>query len=208
MRQRLVTASLALVVGLIVGSATFAVASGGTTAEVCVNAKSGNVRVADECRNSEYPLTIQGEQGPEGPEGQVGLTGPEGPEGQVGPEGRVGPEGQVGLTGPVGPEGPEGPAGTSALDVFGTDTQRASAGRGAECTLGEVILTAGSVSHGQIIANGQLLDISQNSALFSLYGTIYGGDGRTTFGIPDLGAAAPNDLTYAICVFGLYPSRN
>jgi hypothetical protein len=196
MRQRLATASLALVVGLIVGSATFAVASGGTTAEVCVNAKSGNVRVADECRNSEYPLTIQGEQGPEGPEGQVGLTGPEGP------------EGQVGLTGPEGPEGPEGPVGTSALDVFGTDTQRASAGRGAECTLGEVILTAGSVSHGQIIANGQMLDISQNSALFSLYGTIYGGDGRTTFGIPDLGAAAPNDLTYAICASGLYPSRN
>jgi microcystin-dependent protein len=33
---------------------------------------------------------------------------------------------------------------------------------------------------------GQLLAISQNAALFSLLGTIYGGDGRTTFGIPDL----------------------
>lgn len=33
--------------------------------------------------------------------------------------------------------------------------------------------------------NGQLLAISQNDALFSLLGTIYGGDGRTTFGLPD-----------------------
>jgi microcystin-dependent protein len=33
---------------------------------------------------------------------------------------------------------------------------------------------------------GQLLAISQNDALFSLIGTIYGGDGRTTFGLPDL----------------------
>lgn len=35
-------------------------------------------------------------------------------------------------------------------------------------------------------ANGQLLPISQNSALFSLLGTFYGGDGRTTFALPDL----------------------
>ncbi len=34
--------------------------------------------------------------------------------------------------------------------------------------------------------DGQLLPISQNTALFSLIGTIYGGDGRTTFGLPDL----------------------
>ena len=35
-------------------------------------------------------------------------------------------------------------------------------------------------------ANGQLLPIASNSALFSLLGTIYGGDGRTTFALPDL----------------------
>ena len=35
-------------------------------------------------------------------------------------------------------------------------------------------------------AAGQLLAISSNTALFSLYGTIYGGDGRTTFALPDL----------------------
>ena len=40
-------------------------------------------------------------------------------------------------------------------------------------------------------ANGQLLPIPSNSALFSLYGTLYGGDGRTTFGIPDMRGRAP-----------------
>jgi len=39
--------------------------------------------------------------------------------------------------------------------------------------------------------NGQLLPIAQNTALFSLLGTIYGGDGRTTFGLPDLRGRTP-----------------
>lgn len=41
------------------------------------------------------------------------------------------------------------------------------------------------------MCNGQLLAISTNTALFSLVGTIYGGDGRTTFGLPDLRGRAP-----------------
>jgi microcystin-dependent protein len=36
------------------------------------------------------------------------------------------------------------------------------------------------------MCDGQLLPIAQYTALFSLFGTIYGGDGRTTFGLPDL----------------------
>lgn len=40
-------------------------------------------------------------------------------------------------------------------------------------------------------ANGQLLPIAQNSALFSLLGTMYGGDGRTTFALPDLRDRVP-----------------
>ncbi|HWA92345.1 MAG TPA: tail fiber protein [Rhizomicrobium sp.] len=38
---------------------------------------------------------------------------------------------------------------------------------------------------------GQLLPISQNTALFSLLGTNYGGDGKSTFGLPNFGGAAP-----------------
>jgi microcystin-dependent protein len=40
-------------------------------------------------------------------------------------------------------------------------------------------------------AAGQLLPINQNTALFSLYGTTYGGDGRTSFGLPDLRGRVP-----------------
>lgn len=39
--------------------------------------------------------------------------------------------------------------------------------------------------------NGQLLPINQNQALFSLLGTVYGGDGRQTFGLPDLRGRTP-----------------
>ena len=39
--------------------------------------------------------------------------------------------------------------------------------------------------------NGQLLPIAQNTALFSLVGTTYGGDGRTTFGVPNLQGRHP-----------------
>jgi microcystin-dependent protein len=44
---------------------------------------------------------------------------------------------------------------------------------------------------GYATCDGQLLPISQNSALFSLLGTTYGGDGRTTFALPDLRGRTP-----------------
>ncbi len=44
---------------------------------------------------------------------------------------------------------------------------------------------------GWALCNGQILPISQNTALFSLLGTTYGGDGRTTFALPDLQGRAP-----------------
>ena len=53
--------------------------------------------------------------------------------------------------------------------------------------IGEVIMFAGNFApRGWALCDGQLLSISQNTALFSLLGTTYGGDGRTTFGLPDL----------------------
>lgn len=44
---------------------------------------------------------------------------------------------------------------------------------------------------GWAFCDGQLMSISQNTALFSLLGTTYGGDGRTTFALPDLQGASP-----------------
>ena len=53
--------------------------------------------------------------------------------------------------------------------------------------LGEII-TAGFnfCPRGTLEADGRLLPIMENTALFSLFGTLYGGDGRTTFALPDL----------------------
>ncbi len=44
---------------------------------------------------------------------------------------------------------------------------------------------------GWALCNGQLMSISQNTALFSLLGTFYGGDGRVTFGLPNLMGSVP-----------------
>jgi len=44
---------------------------------------------------------------------------------------------------------------------------------------------------GWALCNGQLLPINQNTALFSLLGTTYGGDGQTTFGLPNLQGRTP-----------------
>lgn len=103
--------------------------------------------------------------------------------------------------------------------------------------LAEIRLFAGAFApRGWMLCEGQLLTIESNSALFSLLGTNYGGDGRGTFGLPDLrgrvpiqsdydhpqgasqraASAATGDqvpvvgtlaLNYIICVEGIYPSR-
>jgi microcystin-dependent protein len=58
--------------------------------------------------------------------------------------------------------------------------------------LGEIRIFAGNFAPtGWAICDGSLLPISQNTALFSLLGTMYGGDGRTTFGLPDLRGRVP-----------------
>lgn len=58
--------------------------------------------------------------------------------------------------------------------------------------LGTVILFAGNYApYGWAICDGTLLPVNQYSALFSLLGTTYGGDGSTTFGLPDLRGRVP-----------------
>ena len=53
--------------------------------------------------------------------------------------------------------------------------------------IGEIVMFGGNFApRTWAFCNGQLLAISSNSALFSILGTTYGGDGRTTFALPDL----------------------
>jgi microcystin-dependent protein len=58
--------------------------------------------------------------------------------------------------------------------------------------IGQIVLFAGNFApRGWAFCDGQLLPIAQNDALFSILGTTYGGDGRTTFGLPDLRGRVP-----------------
>lgn len=168
------------------------------------------------------PAGAPGEQGEQGEQGVIGPAGPMGPKGEPGEPGPVGPMGLDGATGPVGPTGPagppgptgpEGPAGQDAdlAGYFGT-TAFASDGRSAvDCTIGEVRLSAATFGYG-MVADGRLLSISSYQALFSLLGTRYGGDGSTTFALPDLRDVAPksrngSSLNYFVCTDGVFPSR-
>lgn len=61
-----------------------------------------------------------------------------------------------------------------------------------EPLLGQIIMFGGNFApRGWAFCDGQLLPISSNSALFSILGTMYGGDGRTTFALPDLRGRFP-----------------
>jgi microcystin-dependent protein len=100
---------------------------------------------------------------------------------------------------------------------------------------GEIRLFAGdTVPENWLPCNGQLVQISGNQALYSVFGNAYGGDGRTNFALPDLRARIPVSadrnhgeklraashspqirkeeqpllaLSFCICMDGIYPSR-
>ena len=62
---------------------------------------------------------------------------------------------------------------------------------------------------GYAACDGSLLQISHSTALFALLGTQYGGDGTTTFALPNLTKMSPlPGLNYVICVDGIFPSRS
>jgi len=84
--------------------------------------------------------------------------------------------------------------GLFSFAIINFPMQEASAGAGSGAGIGEIIWF-GALFNERSTANcdGQLLPISQNTALFSLLGTIYGGDGRTSFALPDLRGRAPLD---------------
>jgi microcystin-dependent protein len=83
---------------------------------------------------------------------------------------------------------------------------------GGEPFLGEINLFAFNFCpRGYAELSGQLLPISQNTALFSLLGTQYGGNGTTTFALPaakPIYAANRAPLKQCIALQGLFPSRD
>jgi len=152
------------------------------------------------------PRGTAGSPGAPGSPGTPGAPGSPGPKGNTGAPGAPGPKGDTGSPGAPGPKGDTGAQGPPGTTAFGDGTQGAAQGYGTTCTLGEVILSAGTIANG-LPANGQVLPIAQFPALYSILGTEYGGDGGTGFALPDLNAAAPNGLTYSICIQGVYPQQ-
>ena len=76
-----------------------------------------------------------------------------------------------------------------------------------DALMGSIVLFAGSwVPEGWALCNGQTLQIEDNQALFSIVGTLYGGDGMTNFALPDLAPISENGPRYIIAVVGIFPS--
>ncbi len=156
-----------------------------------------------------------GPMGPQGPVGEMGPVGPQGPQGIQGIQGPVGPQGPAGTgvpagvstgnvimydvsgnnwvarnltTGSIGGNQPFSNvqpylAINYCIALEGIFPSR----NGIEPFIAEIMLFGGDFApRGFATCSGQILSISQNTALFSLLGTMYGGNGQTTFALPDL----------------------
>ena len=85
----------------------------GEILNVCINKKTGALRVANKCTTAERKTVLggvgaRGEKGDKGDTGATGLTGETGATGVQGATGAQGPQGERGLTGLQGPQGPQG----------------------------------------------------------------------------------------------------
>jgi hypothetical protein len=149
------------------------------------------------------PVGPQGAQGLIGLQGNAGAVGPQGEQGVAGP---VGPQGEVGPAGPMGPIGPQGPEGNSLLSsYFGNSSFGYLRKAPYDCMLGELTLSPYTMPLG-LPANGSLLSIQQYTALFSLMGNTFGGDGISTFALPDLRPVNPKNMVWSVCDEGIFPS--
>ena len=113
-----------LIVGFIFGSGLTPLHAenpvpAGEILNVCINKKTGALRVANKCTTAERKTVLggvgaRGEKGDKGDTGATGLTGetgavgPQGAQGPAGTNGVNGAQGERGLTGPAGPQGPQG----------------------------------------------------------------------------------------------------
>ena len=80
--------------------------------------------------------------------------------------------------------------------------------------VGQIQLFAfGYAPMGYLLCNGALLNVADNQALFSLIGYKFGGNGSSTFAIPNLNGSIPLNVNtgfmcYYIAVQGIYPTRD
>ncbi|GET43655.1 phage tail protein [Microseira wollei] len=87
--------------------------------------------------------------------------------------------------------------------IFGVSAQPANAAN--EPFVGEIMLFGGNFCpNGWAEANGQVLPISGNQDLYSIYGTLYGGDGTKNFALPDLRGRSPVGIGQEIPILPNY----
>ena len=106
---------------------------------------------------------------------------------------------------------------TASMLAAGVTLGASRADAATEPFLGEIMFVGFDFCPiGWLPADGRSLNISPNTALFSLLGVTYGGDGITTFQLPDLrgqivdpgkGPDRRHKITACIAVNGIYPSR-
>ncbi len=92
------------------------------------------------------------------------------------------------------------------LSLAGSDTAHAL---GETDYLGSIGLVGENFCpYGTMEAKGQILAISQYDALFALFGWVYGGDGRTSFALPDMSKEIKVEgMRYCVVVRGIFPSK-
>jgi hypothetical protein len=132
-KRELVVALLAGFVGSVIGMSvnTASVAeevAQGEVLTVCIDKKTGAIKVANKCSKQERKTTLGGvgPQGVQGEKGDIGDVGPVGPQGLQGERGVSGPQGERGLTGATGVQGPQGSQGERGL--FGPQGERGLTG--------------------------------------------------------------------------------
>jgi microcystin-dependent protein len=131
------------------------------------------------------PIGPGGPTGATGPIGATGLSGPTGATGAVGATGATGSLGPIGATGPVGAQGPIGA--TGATGPQGAPGPAGAPGPVGANPVGTVLAVAGAlVPPGYLACDGSAVDRASYALLFAAIGTSFGGgDGTTTFNLPD-----------------------
>jgi hypothetical protein len=193
-------------------SSDISTAATSTVIDACVRKTDGVTRIvksSKDCKSTERfdSWNIQGVPGAPGAPGKTGAAGAPGP---------------AGPSGPTGPEGPAGPPGSATLPANLTalsgqlSTTSGVAYLGSDrfifpgaCVIGDVFLSVNGYGSGNALpADGRSIPIEGNTALFSLIGINFGGNGTSNYNLPDLRAFAPKGMQYSICLNGTFPSEN
>jgi hypothetical protein len=97
---------------------------------------------------------------------------------------------------------------TSGITGTGNGAYSGPANGSNTCTLGDTILSVNSYTGGSYLpADGRLLQIASYTAVFSIMGINFGGNGTSNFALPNLTTIAPPGMYYSICVAGVFPAR-